>query len=145
MQQELYDWKVDGFGTGSSYITVVSGGTGIFWGLPVTGKFGLEGDVRSTVNPKFIDSFRHLYAADVSAGYGHCTYIVRKFVGKDTTAEQSESTLTALPHLPVDESQALPSSSSSASKQVKLKLGNTTGKTKSAAPVKAGSGKRQKV
>jgi len=95
MQQELYDWKVKSIGSGSSFITVVSEGVAILWDAPVSGRYGLEGDAKSTVAPKFLDSLKNLEPIDVTAGYGHCCYIVR-----DNGSEESRTKLAAFPALP---------------------------------------------
>lgn len=76
LQQELYSWSVNCMAAGSSFIVLSSDDTTVAWGQPVAGKFGFEGDVRSTAVPKFVERLRHLRVIDMSCGYGHIAAVV---------------------------------------------------------------------
>lgn len=42
----------------------------------MAGKFGLEGDVRQSVAPKFVEKVDGFIARDISCGYGHCCAVL---------------------------------------------------------------------
>ena len=95
LQPELFDWNIRCVGAGSQFIVVASADVCIGWGKPVGGKLGLEGDIASSVVPKYVDKVKFLTTIDISCGYGHCAFVV------DASAnEQAKATLEACPVLP---------------------------------------------
>ena len=94
MQQELYNWNVNCIAAGSSFVVVSSHEVCIGWGVPVAGKFGLEGDVRGSSVPKFVDRVKHLRTLDICCGYGHVAFVV-----DSTNSALAQSTLDDCPEL----------------------------------------------
>jgi hypothetical protein len=79
---------------GSSFIALSSEDSSIAWGVPVAGKFGFEGDVRSSTVPKYIDRVQHLRVLDLCCGYGHMAFVVDA-----TGSEKARATLEDCPEL----------------------------------------------
>lgn len=48
------------------------------WGVCVAGRFGLDGNMRSSTNPQFVTAVDSVDVVDVSCGYGHVCYVVTK-------------------------------------------------------------------
>lgn len=103
IQDELYDWPVRCVGAGSSWIMVGAENACIAWGSPVAGKFGLEGDARQSIAPKFVEKVRGLIPVDISCGYGHCCTVFQLPEREDNGSELA-GLLDSLPviDLPLD-------------------------------------------
>jgi hypothetical protein len=100
--QELYDYPASQVGGGSSWVMVTSNCMDvIFWGTPVAGKFGLEGDARSSANPKFVSATDGMCVKDLVCGYGHCCMVVCK--GEVQSEDQYEDKLQSFPELDMQE------------------------------------------
>ena len=65
----------------------------VAWGVPVAGKFGFEGSIKSSVNPKFVTDLTGLEPLQVSCGYGHVCVLVAE-------TDRTRAALDALPPLP---------------------------------------------
>lgn len=61
---------------GSNLVVVGFGSDIVAWGAPVGGKLGLDGDVRSSVVPKYITNLEGVPVHSVCAGFGHVAYVV---------------------------------------------------------------------
>lgn len=48
----------------------------VAWGVPVSGKFGLEGGVKSSTVPKFVTDLNPFKPTQVACGYGHICVLV---------------------------------------------------------------------
>lgn len=93
IQQELYDWSSHSVAAGSSCVLVAAAKDVVVWGVPVAGKFGVEGGGKNVSNPNFVESVKGLGAVSVSCGYGHCCMVV------PDTDEASRARMDALPEL----------------------------------------------
>ena len=49
---DLYNWASHRCSAGGNCVFVGADDAAVAWGVPVAGKFGLDGDVRSSVGPK---------------------------------------------------------------------------------------------
>lgn len=96
VQDELYDWSVNGVAAGSNLIVVSADDACVAWGVPVAGKLGLEGMAATTRVPKYVDSVRGLISSDVSCGYGHTCFVVSAMPGSPEEA----TLLTKYPRFP---------------------------------------------
>ena len=76
IQDELYDWSINSAAAGSNLIVASADDACVAWGVPVSGKLGLEAMATTTRVPKFVDSVRGLVTTDVSCGYGHVCFVV---------------------------------------------------------------------
>lgn len=89
IMQELHDYPAEQVGGGSSWVMVASRAPAapssdvIFWGTPVAGKFGLEGNAKSSANPKFVAATEGLRVLNLACGYGHCCIVVTRAEGQD--------------------------------------------------------------
>lgn len=102
MTQELFDYPVRHVSAGSNLVVVIAGVNdrakgingavagpcvGIAWGAPVSGKLGLEGDARSSTNPKRMSALDGLNVLRVSCGYGHVSMVAcNEELERETTA-----------------------------------------------------------
>jgi len=88
IMQELHDYPAEQVGGGSSWVMVASRAPAapssdvIFWGTPTAGKFGLEGNTKSSANPKFVEAAEGLRVLNLVCGYGHCCMVVTRAEGQ---------------------------------------------------------------
>lgn len=98
VMQELYDYPAVQVGGGSSWVMVNSDNAHvIFWGTPTAGKFGLEGNARSSANPKFVSATDGFEVLSVVCGYGHCCMVVGR--GEGQTEDQYRERMQSLPEI----------------------------------------------
>ena len=97
VQQELYDFNVRSVATGSQFLAVATKDSCLAWGRPVGGKFGLQEDAISSVNPKLIESVKDLNIIKLSAGYGHLCFLVDD---SDPKKSRSRNALDNFPTFP---------------------------------------------
>ena len=60
---------------GSNLVVVGFGPDIVAWGVPVAGKLGLDGDVRSSVVPKYVSALEGIPVHAVCAGHGHVGFV----------------------------------------------------------------------
>ena len=138
---ELFDYPATQVGGGSSWVMVNSNNTDvIFWGTPTAGKFGLEGNAKSSANPKFVSATVGLSVESLVCGYGHCCVVVSR--GEEQTEEQYQEILGAFPVLDPQEEEG-GSVEATTSNCSKGKAKGPKGKGKPAATV-ATNNKRKK-
>ena len=73
---DLTGWHCRQVAGGSNSIIVAADDRVVAWGVPVAGKWGLEGGAKSTVGAKFVTALDQLRVIDVSAGYAHVSFLV---------------------------------------------------------------------
>ena len=73
---DLYNWKTKIVTGGNNLIIVKADDKFVGWGAPVAGMIGFEGNVKSTIGPKFITALDGFKVHDIAAGYGHVCFIV---------------------------------------------------------------------
>ena len=76
IQQELYAWSTHLATGGTSWVIAAADDACVFWGVPVAGKFGLDGDARSSSAPTFVTAVSDFRVCDVTCGYGHVAMVV---------------------------------------------------------------------
>ena len=74
--EDLYNWKTKLISGGNNLVIVKADEKFVGWGAPVAGMIGFEGNVKSTIGPKFITALDGYRVSDISAGYGHVCFIV---------------------------------------------------------------------
>lgn len=95
LEMNLHGWNTRLIAGGSNSIFVAADDSCMAWGVPVAGKFGLEGGAKSSVSAKFVEALAGLTVTDISCGYGHITFVV------SATGSVAEAKLAAFPDLPV--------------------------------------------
>mmetsp|Transcript_13778 Transcript_13778/g.13317 ORF Transcript_13778/g.13317 Transcript_13778/m.13317 type:complete len:493 (+) Transcript_13778:92-1570(+) len=95
LEMNLHGWNTRLVAGGSNSIFVAADDSCMAWGVPVAGKFGLEGGAKSTVSAKFVEALAGLTVSDISCGYGHITFVV------SATGSVAETKLAAMPELAV--------------------------------------------
>ena len=73
---DLYNWKTKIVTGGNNLVIVKADDKFVGWGAPVAGMIGFEGNVKSTIGPKFITALDGFKVHDIAAGYGHVCFIV---------------------------------------------------------------------
>jgi len=76
LEQDLVGCTVRCVAGGSNSIVVGFESTCAAWGVLPAGKFGLQGDVKSSTTPKYVSPLDNLTTLSVSCGYGHVCYLV---------------------------------------------------------------------
>ena len=105
-QQELYDFNVHSVAAGSQFIAIATEDSCLAWGRPVGGKFGLEEDSISSVNPKYIDSVKGLNIIKLSAGYGHLCFLVQDSGSGESRSKTDKDSFPVIPETgPITHSQ----------------------------------------
>ena len=96
--QELYDFPATQVTGGSSWVMVNSNlADVIFWGTPTAGKFGLEGNSKSSANPKFVTATAGLVVKNITCGYGHCCMIATRL--KEQSQSEYDEKMISFPEL----------------------------------------------
>lgn len=67
-------------GSNCVFITADNNEGCIGWGQPISGKYGFEGGMKSSAQPKYIPEVNPLHPTQVSCGYGHVCVIVENSV-----------------------------------------------------------------
>jgi alpha-tubulin suppressor-like RCC1 family protein len=125
---DLTGWHCRQVAGGSNSVIVAADDRVVAWGVPVAGKWGLEGGAKSTVGAKFLTAVDQLRVIDVSAGYAHVSFLV------NAENPAAEAILAAFPVMDAPP-EAASSSSAAAGKGKKrpAPADNTANKKKSAA------------
>lgn len=89
--QELCGFHTHGFSGTSNAVFVIADENVVAWGVPVTGKFGLEGGVKSSTVPKFVTDVNPYKPTRVVCGFGHiCLLVEASSSSKDVTEKLSQ-------------------------------------------------------
>ena len=123
MSTDLYGWKIREVACGSNSVFAVAiDSITAAWGVPIAGKFGLEGGAKSSTSGKYVSAISNLNVVDVSAGHGHVCYIVNAD-GKDAQAATKLAAFTVIPAPALSSSSSSSSSKASAGASSKKRAG----------------------
>ena len=113
MVEELYDWiNVQAIGVGSNSIVVsASNAKTVAWGVCVAGRWGLEGDAKSSKVPKYLEKLGGYNVFEVGCGYGHLCFLLNESNSSNTfvntlnqhrhTAEELDITAKDISNIPI--------------------------------------------
>lgn len=147
IMQELHDYPAEHVGGGSSWVMVASRAAAapssdvIFWGTPAAGKFGLEGNAKSSANPKFVAAAEGMKVLSLVCGYGHCCMVVRKAEGQDEDSYRDK--MQAFPEMAIEEPEVEEEKTSAPKAKGKGKA-TAKSKAKQAEPAVSAGSKRKK-
>ena len=134
MSTDLYGWKIRQVACGSNSVFAVAiDSITAAWGVPIAGKFGLEGGAKSCTSGKYVSAVSNLNVVDVSAGHGHVCYIVNAD-GKDAEAAAKLAAFTVI---------AAPAASSSSSSATSSKASAGASSKKRGGPAESAAGKKK--